>query len=699
MKWKLRLFQAFLVVLSFPAIGFTQQIVSTPVPCFGIGCSGPHQNQFTFQVTGSGFNPSDYSYFWYFDDGTFSFAEQPVHTFAANGNYNVYVELTAEVYDDEPPPERIIIDTPLNVNEITSESSSLPPIGGAGPIELYWSRNLKMGDSVTYVIRIFNKCGDDSLNATVNFEYDPVFLDSVNIIPKTPFAKTYNDDISGYTRTSTGTAPYTKLSWTISDLPPLQEAYIYLPFEVLPGNSIGDEVHVKADISIPTPNNCPTPSVQEPGQDLRYSHDPNLDLVSSPEICQWRIPEDLTYTIHFQNTGAAKATNVEITAWLDAAFPNLSSAVFLGSDLNPVPGTPVVNNTDHTLTWNLSGITLRGTGEYGYGTQFYENSTKGFIKFKIPTPTTLPPCSNIYNRAGIVFDCNPAVYTEPAITRILCPDPNLEADSLCAPCNTTTVIYDQTVNNQHNGFPFASGTASPAKPFPAKIAPGAGNAYDPGDTRNYQNINSISGWPDIHVYGYDSQVCRKVEIVSPIETCSNITITDNVSGPTHCGAMYKATVTLTASGGTGNYYWQDCDDSPTDNTLTLTDLSPGYYTIGVHDDDGCEAWHTFHVPIHIPLSVSDDPTDCCARLRISGGTPPYTLSWNDSGISTTDPAVEVNLKDRQEPLQVTVTDANNCSKTLMLQKANCSNPWLPWVIGGLALATLVIGIFIRFRRI
>ncbi|MEL6273886.1 MAG: SdrD B-like domain-containing protein, partial [Bacteroidota bacterium] len=130
-----------------------------------------------------------------------------------------------------------------------------------------------------------------------------------------------------------------------------------------------------------------------------------------------------------------------------------------------------------------------------------------------------------------------------------------------------------------------------------------------------------------------------------------------------CNGGEDGTATVTVMGGDLPY---DYDWSNGASTPTITNLSPGVYTVTVTEANGCKAIGSVTVSEPTPINLSVNVTDIlCAGgaigaidLTVSGGTPAYSYLWS-TGATTEDIN---NLA--AGTYTVTVTDANNCSETI-----------------------------------
>ena len=137
---------------------------------------------------------------------------------------------------------------------------------------------------------------------------------------------------------------------------------------------------------------------------------------------------------------------------------------------------------------------------------------------------------------------------------------------------------------------------------------------------------------------------------------------------TTCGGCSDGSIDLTASGGAAplTFIWS--------NGATTEDISAllqGTYTVTITDNNGCTDIDAAFVSDPLPcivLSVSTSATnvscnggnDGSTTAIPSGGTAPYTYSWDDPGLQTTVTATGLVAGS----YSVTVTDAVGCSNVI-----------------------------------
>ncbi len=148
-------------------------------------------------------------------------------------------------------------------------------------------------------------------------------------------------------------------------------------------------------------------------------------------------------------------------------------------------------------------------------------------------------------------------------------------------------------------------------------------------------------------------------------------LTTSVSSPTYnggynisCNGASTGAASVVASGGTApySYAWAPAGGS----NATVSNLTAGTYTVTVTDNNGCVSIKTISLtqPVNIVASISSQTNVLCysnssgaATVSVSGGTMPYTYSWNSTPAQSASTATNLQAG----TYTVTVRDANNCS--------------------------------------
>lgn len=154
-------------------------------------------------------------------------------------------------------------------------------------------------------------------------------------------------------------------------------------------------------------------------------------------------------------------------------------------------------------------------------------------------------------------------------------------------------------------------------------------------------------------------------------TAASVTVNNN-PGPSAavtsltdaaCG-FSNGSATITPSGGTlpYTYAWSNGQTS-----ANLQNVSAGTYTVTVQDAFGCQAFNTVNITSQPGPSItiiSTTDASCFqanggASINVTGGTSPYTYSWNSSPVQTTQ-----NLSNVPDGnYTVIVSDLGGCSAT------------------------------------
>ncbi|WP_170110703.1 choice-of-anchor L domain-containing protein [Flavilitoribacter nigricans] len=160
----------------------------------------------------------------------------------------------------------------------------------------------------------------------------------------------------------------------------------------------------------------------------------------------------------------------------------------------------------------------------------------------------------------------------------------------------------------------------------------------------------------------DSEGCSLIRSAEVMEAEGITLVIDTVS--VSCAGGSDGQISVSATGGEGQYeyVWSVAGAG---NNAQVSGLPRGTYSVTVTDEFGCTTNSSIVLDELPPLTIDRDFTSAlCAGnnsgyidLKITGGTAPYTFSWN-TGASSEDLN---NLAAGN--YQVTVTDANGCTAT------------------------------------
>lgn len=187
-------------------------------------------------------------------------------------------------------------------------------------------------------------------------------------------------------------------------------------------------------------------------------------------------------------------------------------------------------------------------------------------------------------------------------------------------------------------------------------------------TFNWSNGATTEDLMDVSAGNYTVTVtgangCTSTASVNLTNNNPPISVTANIVANTTCtGGNGSITATIVPAsppgGGTYTYTWSNGSTG-----TSLTNLTPGSYTVTVDGGGACTQTATFTVPNQPNLPVISQtvtPANCgqsngSVNVTVSGGVPPYTFNWSNG--STTEDLSNV----AGGSYSVTVTGANGCT--------------------------------------
>lgn len=177
----------------------------------------------------------------------------------------------------------------------------------------------------------------------------------------------------------------------------------------------------------------------------------------------------------------------------------------------------------------------------------------------------------------------------------------------------------------------------------------------------------ICGFPQASGCGYNTTVCDTVRMYVYPELIATVSPTPASYCPSASGVTLNSSVT----GGFGSYTyeWKNSGGTVVGTSASYFANAPGNYTLNVSDGlvPGCPIEIT-PAPVNVAnvvLSTSHTNVACngdssaTAIVSATGGTLPYTISWNSTPVQTNDTASNLPAG----TYTVTVTDAGGCAQT------------------------------------
>ncbi len=156
--------------------------------------------------------------------------------------------------------------------------------------------------------------------------------------------------------------------------------------------------------------------------------------------------------------------------------------------------------------------------------------------------------------------------------------------------------------------------------------------WNTGDTNNI--IDNLGSGTYVVVVT-DANGCTATDSIT-FTAPSDLSVTVSSSDAT-CGNN-DGTASVSVSGGTPSYSYTWSPN--VGNSSSVTNLSAGYYTVTVKDNNDCQKSETIYINdliVSIALDSLKDPTcyggnDGLAVTVASGGVPPYNYSWNTTPV-------------------------------------------------------------------
>ncbi|MBX2947663.1 MAG: gliding motility-associated C-terminal domain-containing protein [Crocinitomicaceae bacterium] len=343
-----------------------------------------------------------------------------------------------------------------------------------------------------------------------------------------------------------------------------------------------------------------------------------------------------------------------------------SSACLSDAPFNLSATSGVGCSSTITGTWSGTGITNASSGTFspavaGVGTHTITfTATCGFVTTTTVTvsPCALQVCQESNGSLTASGGVNPYTwaYFQPGGTV------QITNQAQCTACGYT---WQPFLNQCMNGFMpatscttadswvnFGTGSNVPApSTYPIQVTDGS------GATITINNASSLTA-------------CST-------DPCATTTISIAMN-PAHVTCSANGSATATPSGGATPYTYS-WNTSPVQTTATATNLPAGNYTVTVTDNAGCTATQSVTInpaATGPTVTTASTPVGCAgnngtATATVSGGTTPYTYSWNTIPVQTT--ATATNLPAGN--YTVTVTDNAGCTATANVTVSNAaSNP-------------------------
>jgi len=407
-----------------------------------------------------------YTYFWELGDGRFSFDKEPLYAYRDTGIYQVRLYATNNYDDGKAPPTH---PRPVKIKKkVSSNVWASHFFHGPGSIEMKINRNPRPGEDFVAIVgyrnqqqenisgtivlfynerqfgqkgfdlaekRYYNKEDSSSLNTLMaRLETSSPYLADhprhsyINTANKPSTPEITYDNFTSEAQSMLQALQKEYTEHTVLHFPAVpngEEKFVFMDLNTLP-TMIQDTNATVALTAMMVPDNPAfPPETYRLEVAVVSSHDPNYMQIK-PRRINYRFmgkKKELTYTVHFQNTGRGPAKKISIgiaiprqlnsssvqlktmspvCKWCDSAAYNKQSCI------------DTVRTAD-SLYFIFNNIYLPGLQQEGVTDK---DSTKGFVEYSIrfkKKPKKIP----FSTRASIVFDKNDPVLTNRSTAKFI----------------------------------------------------------------------------------------------------------------------------------------------------------------------------------------------------------------------------------------------------------------------------------------
>ena len=312
----------------------------------------------------------------------------------------------------------------------------------------------------------------------------------------------------------------------------------------------------------------------------------------------------------------------------DASGLTSTSSAFI-SQPSAVAATATTNNNatcNGTATGNVTGSASGGTGSYTYA---WSNGVTTAANSGVMAGTYTVTVTD----ANGCTDVNSTSVTEPV-----------------------AIVANSTVNGNVSCHGLSDGSAM------ASATGGTGTytyLWSTGATTSSATMLAAGTYTATITDANGCTATASSTITEPTALAASASVTNHVS----CNGLADGVATVSATGGTGayTYLWSNAA-----TTATNSSLAAGTYTVTVTDANGCTSTGSAVIsePAVLMASTAVDSNVSCngfsdggMTASVTGGTGPYTYSWNNAATSASITGVMAAT------YTVTITDANGCTAT------------------------------------
>ncbi len=230
-----------------------------------------------------------------------------------------------------------------------------------------------------------------------------VYTNNGNTVQSGTITFTKDADIIGLSATPSVSMTPTGFTYNYTGLQPFEtrEFIVMMSVPTIPTVNLGDMLTNSVQIDPIEGDQVPSNNIASVSQEIVGSFDPNDKSEAHGRqilITDFTSDDYLYYTIRFENTGTASATNVRVTDVLDSMIDAESLRMISASH------DYFLERIGNQLTWQFDDIMLAAAMQNPEG-------AKGYVHFKVKLNPGFEEGDIVPNTAAIFFDFNPPIIT------------------------------------------------------------------------------------------------------------------------------------------------------------------------------------------------------------------------------------------------------------------------------------------------
>ncbi|WP_121908726.1 DUF7849 domain-containing protein [Ulvibacter antarcticus] len=400
-----------------------------------------------------------YTFYWEFDDGTYSTEKEPKHAYKNKGEYDVKLWATNQYDTGKPPSTR---PKKVAVNDITSEAGDIASMDenldlminrdpipqeemvvvmsyknansfvSSGKLYLYYNErqfkadNFELTDSRTYHGERKVSNSGFALNEKIDALDDTYYAAAKNELLQIHTKAIDTTERNNLPLTMEESEAYYKKSeaFEFDDMQPNEERNVFFTMKTTP-EMIKDTSAIITVRSIYVPdNNSSKHKVKDLEMEIVTSHDPNK-MSSNASLMNYRFVRFKTFKfkIKFQNNGEGPARTIRLETDIPEMFDKQTIEVtdqYPECPICPKNREVAYSCLDTTFTKEQAIFTYKNIylpGSQQKNVKEYD-STKGFVKYRIKLKKDFHK-KKTKSRTAIIFDKNEPIITNYATTRFI----------------------------------------------------------------------------------------------------------------------------------------------------------------------------------------------------------------------------------------------------------------------------------------